>query len=128
MAQITYFKILPKQKDGSHLISTAYSKKYEKSQDTATIHQMKRIFKLEERWKFLKDEFEDMKNTYIKNGDFEAYCRLLMLEIISFVETREFIEVKEIKLEWAITEDNGILLSNASTYRFVHINKIPEVA
>lgn len=51
-----------------------------------------------------------------------------MLEIISFVETREFIEVKEMKLEWVITEDNGILLSNASTYRYVHINKIPELA
>lgn len=128
MTQITYFKILPKQKDGSNSISTAYSKKHEKNEDMATIHKMKRIFKLEERWKLLKDEFEDIKNTYIKNGDFEAYCRLLMLEIISFVETREFIEVKEIKLEWVVTEDNGVLLSNASTYRFVHVNRIPEVA
>jgi hypothetical protein len=50
-----------------------------------------------------------------------------MLEIICFLEVKIFVEVKELKLEWTISTDSNIVLSDVSIYKFAEANKTSEV-
>jgi hypothetical protein len=56
LSQISYFKILKKQKEGSNIISTSYSRKYESKEDNAFLEKLRRMMKKEERWEFVKGE------------------------------------------------------------------------
>lgn len=50
-----------------------------------------------------------------------------MFEIISFLEVKIFVEVKELKIEWTINTEGNIVLSNVSIYKFIEVNKTLDV-